>query len=97
MNLDTERIDDAVLALLLLEPARWPAGLEVILDPAVGRDRGAGESGCWQGAPTQWAPAHKEKQRGQRPEAPDQRACSGGHRRGERRETPKALVHEDSR
>ena len=52
------------------------------LDSVVERVRGPGEAGRWQGAPTQWALAHKEKQRGQRLEAPGQRACSAVQRSG---------------
>ncbi|CAM3691846.1 nitrite reductase large subunit NirB [Roseateles saccharophilus] len=46
------------------------------LDSTVERARGAGEAGRGQGATTQWALAHKEEQRGTRPEAPAQRVCS---------------------
>ena len=35
------------------------------LDPVVGRGRVGGDAVRWQGAPTQWADAHKEKQRSQ--------------------------------
>ena len=38
----------------------------MILDSAVGRARMGCGAVRWQGATTQWAPAHKEKQRGRR-------------------------------
>ncbi len=60
----------------LRQSERQPGADPSNLETAAGRARGAGEAGCGQGATTQWADAHKEEQRSQRPAAPDQRACS---------------------
>jgi len=67
------------------------------LDPAVGRVRGPDEADCWQGAPTKWARAHKEKQRRQRPEATGQRACSAAHQSGDVSSIDKRLMRRDLR